>query len=106
MINDIIIVERDDNTDLRFSGVELAHVSSEKPDGPSSQRWTELTLYKTNSGKYVVQKIGVSILDGENDKHSGFVCDSTDAVVAELGFEGWLSKNLYDAAGITVIEDI
>ena len=106
MNNDIIIVERDDNTDLRFLGAEIAHVTSEKPDGPSSKRWTELTLYKTDSGKYVVHKVGVSLLDGENDKHSGFVCDTTADVVAELGFEGWLSKNLYDAAGIDVIEDI
>ena len=102
---DTILIQTDTGSDLRFKGHEIAHVSSEKPDGPSSIRWTELTLYKTDSGKYVVQRVGVSLADGENDKTAAYVCDDHEAIKKVLAY-GWLSKLLYDQAGIDIIEDI
>ncbi len=42
---------------LKFSGRELAKSSSARPGSP---RWVEFTLYKTNSGTYVLSRVGVS----------------------------------------------
>lgn len=42
---------------LKFRGIQLATVNSERPTAP---RWTVLTLYKTISGVYVVHRIGLS----------------------------------------------
>lgn len=44
---------------LRFQGEKLAHSSSK---GPNSTRWVEFTLYRTDSGKYVVERVGVSVV--------------------------------------------
>ena len=100
-----ILIQTDTGSDLRFKGYEIGHVSSEKPDGPSSIRWTEITLYKTESGKYVVERVGMSVADGENNKIAAYVCDDHEAIKKVLAF-GWLSKLLYDQAGIEIIQDI
>lgn len=40
---------------ISFDGVRLAEVSSARSTSP---RWTEMVLYKTESGRYVLSKIG------------------------------------------------
>jgi len=42
---------------LRFEGEELGHSSSQNP---KSLRWVEFTLYRTNNGQYVIERIGMS----------------------------------------------
>jgi hypothetical protein len=42
-----------------FDGVRLASVST---DDGSLLRWTEITIYRTEAGKYVVEKIGRSVV--------------------------------------------
>ena len=42
-----------------FDGVQLASVST---DDGSLLRWTEITIYRTVAGKYVVEKIGKSLV--------------------------------------------
>lgn len=42
---------------LEFEGEKLAEVSSERAHSP---RWTEMKLYRTDSGKYVLSKVGRS----------------------------------------------
>lgn len=42
---------------VTFNGDVLAEVSSHRPSSP---RWTELTLYVTDSGRYVLSKVGRS----------------------------------------------
>ena len=103
--NPVHLVTRDGEADLRFTGVKLAHESSRKPDGPSNSRWTEITLYRTDSGKYVVERVAISVWEGENDKLEGFVCDDHQAVIDVLG-HGWVSKEIYNQAGIEAVEDI
>lgn len=44
---------------LTFSGIILGSATSQKP---KSARWTELTLYKTIGGSYVLEKIGRSLV--------------------------------------------
>jgi hypothetical protein len=48
---------RDNQRTLTFTGVSLARSSSQSG---SDLRWTELSLFRTTSGRYVVEKIGRS----------------------------------------------
>lgn len=48
---------RDGSRYVQFDGTQLAAVSSERPNAP---RWTELELFRTDSGKYVLSKVGRS----------------------------------------------
>lgn len=50
---------RDGNRTLQFNGVLLAKSSSRRSD---STRWIEFELYITESGSYILSRIGVSIL--------------------------------------------
>jgi hypothetical protein len=46
---------------VRFDGTELAHTSSEHGlRGARKSRWTEITVYRTDDGKYVINKVGKS----------------------------------------------
>jgi hypothetical protein len=46
---------------IRFEGKQLSRASSEFGyRGEHKSRWTEITIYRTNDGKYVVSKIGKS----------------------------------------------
>jgi hypothetical protein len=44
---------------LVFDGELVGEVSSRRQAGP---RWTELRLYKTNAGAYVLEKVGMSVV--------------------------------------------
>lgn len=50
---------RDGNRILRFLGWEVAHSSSARP---GVERWSELTLYRTAGGEYILQKVGRSTI--------------------------------------------
>jgi hypothetical protein len=48
---------------LEFDGQKLSHASSEKPD---SDRWVEFTLYFTNGGSYVLERVGQTVIFHRN----------------------------------------
>lgn len=50
---------RDGNRVLRFEGELLADSSSKRW---GSTRWIEFKLYKTNSGSYILSRVGASII--------------------------------------------
>lgn len=50
---------RDGSRVVSFDGVLLSAVSSERA---GASRWTELELYKTESGKYVLSRVGRSVV--------------------------------------------
>lgn len=50
---------RDGDRTLQFEGSLLAKSTSERPD---AYRWIEFELYKTESGSYVLSRIGVSLI--------------------------------------------
>ena len=50
---------RDSSRTLQFNGELIASSSSERSD---SVRWIEFTLYKTESGSYVLSRVGVSLI--------------------------------------------
>jgi len=98
------VVERDDDTDLKFRGYELATATS-RDSLKDRGRWLDLVLYQTVGGKYVCSKTEITRWQGERDRHYVLVC-SEDAEVKEFFGQGWLSKELYANAGIKNIEVI
>lgn len=44
---------------VEFRGVQLADVSTETP---SSVRWTEISIYRTEAGRYIIHRVGRSVL--------------------------------------------
>lgn len=54
-----MIQVKDGSRTLQFNGKLLSSSSSWKKD---SQRWIEFELYKTESGSYVLSRVGVSII--------------------------------------------
>lgn len=50
---------RDGDRTLQFNGSLLAKSSSERR---GSQRWIEFELYRTESGSYVLSRVGVSLI--------------------------------------------
>ena len=54
---DTFTVPRDGKRSLRFVGEAVAAASSHSHQGPDQNRWHELRLYKTQSGKYVLVSV-------------------------------------------------
>lgn len=103
-----ITVERDNEPSIVFNGELVASARSSDNNPASSSysgsvgRWTELSLYRTASGKYVCSRIGRTRWVEEHDRYSGAVCETVQEVIDFFGHR-WLAKELYDKAGI---EDI
>jgi hypothetical protein len=92
-------ITRDNERDLVFTGEIIASASSSPETSRSdfsgsTGRWTELTLYKTQGGKYVCESIGRTQWQGEHDRHKGAVCETPECVCEFFG-ESWLAKELY-----------
>ena len=105
-----IVIPRDNEKDLRFTGELVAEVQSSANNAStrysgSTGRWTVLKLYKTKAGKFVCQSIGRTQWDKETDRYSGAACTTHDEVTAFFG-HGWLAKELYGEAGIDDAETI
>jgi hypothetical protein len=98
-----IIVERDDEADLVFTGVQIAHAD----DDPMNQqsRWTELTLYQAENGKYICQKAHKTRWQGEHDSYEAIVCDTYNDIIEYFGY-GRIAKKLYKRAHIDATLDV
>lgn len=82
---DEITIYRDGTLPLRFTGEELATASSEVP---GKRRWFVVTIYRTDDGRYVVHGVGVSDVEGEEDRHWATVCNAPDDVIEALRRDG------------------
>ncbi len=80
---DTFRLERTTNRDrdLTFTGVKLADQTSHTP---GKAQWTELRLYRTDTGRYVIQAVGRSELPGQVDRHTVTVVDNPEAMVAAM----------------------
>jgi hypothetical protein len=92
-------VTRDGERDIIFTGEVIATAKSSPNTAAgnysrSTGRWSELTLYRTQGGKYVCQEIGRTQWQGEHDRYRGAVCEDADCVCEFFG-QGWLAKELY-----------
>lgn len=64
--------------DLVFDGELLADVNSK--DDPEQTHWTEIRIYRTDSGKYVCETIGRSALAHQKPRITVRVADSAAQV--------------------------
>lgn len=88
---------------LAFDGTIIATVDSRDyeivEDDP--HHWTELTVYRTRGGKFVLRTVGRSTVDGEIDRNTAVIRDSLDeSEVMEFFKQYWLSKKLYEELGM------
>lgn len=68
--------------DLVFNGELLADVSSK--DDPGQTHWTEIRIYRTDSGKYVAETIGCSAVPSQRSRIVVRVVDSAEQVAKAL----------------------
>lgn len=73
-------IERQTDVPLIFSGRKLADQTSREPTGDRSQRWQEIRIYRTDSGKYVTEVVGQSTLPGERVFRTVTVCNEASEV--------------------------
>lgn len=72
--------------DLVFEGECLADVSSR--DGSAQQRWSEVRIYRTASGRYVTGMTGRSVVPGEVDRIDVKVVERAEEIGAALSRRG------------------
>jgi hypothetical protein len=71
-MNDIRL-KRDNLPDLIVTRPELlADVSSHEPD---KDRWTELRLWRSASGRYIAEQVGKSVYRDESERCAAWICD-------------------------------
>lgn len=90
--NEKVTLERTGKANLTFKGKELVTTTS-NPDG-AKQRWTEMKVFKTVSGKYVTQILGFSRVKGEVTRSTVNIADTPSEMQDILGF-GYLAKKIY-----------
>ena len=99
-MNKAISLRQDNGPDISFYGEKIAEVDSrDYKRGPSQERWTEMVMYKTGSGKMVVSISGRSKVHGEVDRLKVKVCETREDLFDQVGFS-YLAKSLYEQAGI------
>lgn len=91
-------LQRTGNVDLVFDGELLAEQST-REDG--AQRWAELRIWRTDTGKYVTQRLGRSIVPGEVDKIVTRIVNDpaniAEALMSRQGDATFLSNFALDA---------
>ncbi|MCL4310681.1 MAG: hypothetical protein M0Z32_01000 [Actinomycetota bacterium] len=53
-------IRRDGKKDLSFRGQLIAEASDHEHQGPQNTRWSEIDIYRTDSGAYVVSQTFVT----------------------------------------------
>lgn len=97
-----ITLSNDGAADVKFIGELLAGASSRDNN---SSRWTELSLYRTQKGRFVCHSVGVTLWDDETNRSDVQVC-KTEAEVKNYFGQGRLAKELYKEANIENIQII
>lgn len=64
----IISLSDENNVAVSFCGEKIAEASSRTETGKSAQRWSEIAIYRDDTGTYVAQEIGRSAITGEVDR--------------------------------------
>lgn len=72
---------RDHDRVMRFTGTLLGEGTSREPGKP---RWTEVRVWRTEAGSYVVEVVGRSTLVGEVDRCRAQVSETAAGAVESL----------------------
>lgn len=89
---------RDNGPDIVFNGCLLGSIDN-KDQAESTGRWLELSVYRTDGGKLICERLRRTLNPGERDVCEAAVCDSTIEMTDFFGF-GRLSKLLFSRAKI------
>jgi hypothetical protein len=68
-----IVVRRDGQRDLVFTGRLLAKESSHRDVGDESKRWDEYTVYETKGGNHVLEHVYHTQRQGERNAYEAWV---------------------------------
>jgi hypothetical protein len=66
---------------LTVTGAQLASASSLEP---GKRRWAEISIFRSDSGTYVVAGIGRSLVPNEHDRHWATVSETAQGAVEAL----------------------
>lgn len=98
-------VTREEQKDLRFLGEILAESSNKWVAGKDKTRWHELTLYRTASGKYVLQDDYWTLWQGEENSRTVEVFNTAEELlefmIDEEGSLSDLEKQILQLAAKT-----
>lgn len=81
MTEDVNHTVYDGDRAVQFIGRELGRASSAEV---GKKRWTEVVIFKTQAGNFIVQTLGMSAAPGETVRHKAQVCDSAEAAIEVL----------------------
>lgn len=79
-------LERLADVDLVFDGELLSEESTWDEHGDEYQRWQDVCVYRTDSDRWVVARIGKSNFPGETDRPTVTVCNSPGQVRNAMTF--------------------
>lgn len=79
----------DGERQLQFAGALLGHASSARG---GKSRWIEISLHKTNGGKYIISGVGRTTVKGETDRRWAHVSDTPQGAIECL--------HLFDSDGV------
>jgi hypothetical protein len=95
-------LKNDGGRNVRFTGEEIACASGKWAAGREQNRYTRLTLFRTDGGKYVLYDEYITQWQGEFCSDKVFILDSAAAIydhlLGEDGSLGRLDKELLEKA--------
>lgn len=101
-----IIVMRDGQKDLKFKGELLASASDRWIAGREQTRWTEIAVYKTESGKYVIAWESITLWQGELNSYRAKVCEFASETIAELMSDDEEGTAYFSSLAKEVLEEL
>ena len=102
-------LKRDGQADLAFTGEEIASSTNQSHQGDRQNRFTTLTLYRTESGKFVLHIEYETHWQGEKNESEALVFDSLEAVKDKITDKDYIDdyeKEFLKSAGIEFVERI
>lgn len=84
---------------VRFEGRLMAEASGERK---GQLRWAELKVYKTKSGRWIVDQTGMTTVEGETIFKDVFVFDTDEDLTARFGYSR-LSEKLWVQLGFDIV---
>jgi hypothetical protein len=81
---DTITLNRTGDRQLQFTGEEIATATTRETEGYCENRWWELTLYRTDSGRLVGSVAYRTSWRGEHDTDTAYVCDTAQELAETL----------------------
>ena len=84
METETVKLVRDGKRALEFEGELIAEDDNHSHEGPTQNRWTEVSVYQTKGGKIVVGVAHISQWQGETDCYSAEVFASIEEAAAYI----------------------